>query len=128
LIILMICAGLLSGPWLGGVGLPVSAPSQPVPFGYDVVAADVAVAAYGTFLAMPWRMLPITIAIGMFAHASRWATISLARGCRDRGARMSRGRNHRNAACRPNAAAFRGIRLRIRRFVDPRGIPVPDGR
>jgi uncharacterized membrane protein YjjB (DUF3815 family) len=26
---------------------------------------------------MPWRMLPIPVAIGMFAHASRWATISL---------------------------------------------------
>jgi uncharacterized membrane protein YjjP (DUF1212 family) len=78
LIVLLICTGLLSGLWLGGVGLPVSAPSQPVPFGYDVIAAGVAVAAYGTFFAMPWRMLPIPIAIGMFAHASRWAMISLA--------------------------------------------------
>lgn len=78
LIILMICTGLLTGLWLGGVGLPVSAPSQPVPFGYDVIAAGVAVAAYGTFFAMPWRMLPIPIAIGMFAHASRWAMISFA--------------------------------------------------
>ena len=55
-----------------------SAPSQPVPFGYDVIAAGVAVAAYGTFFAMPWRMLPIPIAIGMFAHASRWALMSVA--------------------------------------------------
>jgi uncharacterized membrane protein YjjP (DUF1212 family) len=78
LIVLLICTGLLSGLWLGGVGLPVSAPSQPVPFGYDVIAAGVAVAAYGTFFAMPWRMLPIPIAIGMFAHALHWATISLA--------------------------------------------------
>jgi uncharacterized membrane protein YjjP (DUF1212 family) len=78
LIVLLICTGLLSGLWLGGVGLPVSAPSQPVPFGYDVIAAGVAVAAYGTFFAMPWRMLPIPISIGMFAHASRWAMISLA--------------------------------------------------
>jgi uncharacterized membrane protein YjjP (DUF1212 family) len=78
LIVLLICTGLLSGLWLGGVGLPVSAPSQPVPFGYDVIAAGIAVAAYGTFFAMPWRMLPIPISIGMFAHASRWAMISLA--------------------------------------------------
>ena len=42
------------------------------------VAAGVAVAAYGTFFAMPWRMLPITIMIGMLAHASHWAIISVA--------------------------------------------------
>ena len=49
-----------------------------MPLGYDVIAAGVAVAAYGTFFAMPWRMLPVPIAIGMLAHASRWAVISLA--------------------------------------------------
>ena len=42
------------------------------------MAAGVAVAAYGTFFAMPLRMLPIPAAIGMLAHASRWAMISLA--------------------------------------------------
>jgi len=42
-----------------------------------VIAAGVAVAAYGTFFAMPWRMLPIPIAIGMLAHASRWGMISV---------------------------------------------------
>jgi uncharacterized membrane protein YjjP (DUF1212 family) len=76
-IILTICAGLLAGLSFGGVSLPASVPSYPVPLGYDVIAAGVAVAAYGTFFAMPWRMLPIPVAIGMFAHASRWATISL---------------------------------------------------
>ena len=77
-IILAICAGLLTGLSFGDVSLPISAASQPVPLGYDVIAAGVAVAAYGTFFAMPWRMLPIPAAIGMFAHASRWAAISLA--------------------------------------------------
>jgi uncharacterized membrane protein YjjP (DUF1212 family) len=77
-IILMICTGLLMGLSLGGVNLPASGPSSPVPLGYDVIAAGVAVAAYGTFFAMPWRMLPIPAAIGMLAHASRWAMISLA--------------------------------------------------
>ena len=43
-----------------------------------MIAAGVAVAAYGTFFAMPWRMLPIPILIGMLAHALRWAAISLA--------------------------------------------------
>ena len=78
LIIIMICIGLLVGLALGGVGLPVSGPSVPVPLLYDVIAAGVAVAAYGTFFAMPWRMLPIPILIGMLAHGARWATISLA--------------------------------------------------
>ncbi len=78
LIILIICTGLLTGLSLGGVDLPVSAPSHPAPFAYDVIAAGVAVLAYGTFFSMPWRMLPIPVAIGMFAHASRWGMISLA--------------------------------------------------
>jgi uncharacterized membrane protein YjjP (DUF1212 family) len=77
-IILMICTGLLTGLSFGSVSLPVSAPSYPVPLGYDVIAAGVAVAAYGTFFAMPWRMLPIPVAIGMLAHATRWGIISLA--------------------------------------------------
>jgi uncharacterized membrane protein YjjB (DUF3815 family) len=76
-IILAICAGLLTGLAFGGVSLSASVPSHPVPLGYDVIAAGVAVAAYGTFFAMPWRSLPIPVAIGMLAHASRWAAISL---------------------------------------------------
>ena len=58
LTILMICAGLLVGLSCGGVSLPVSGPSIPIPLAYDVAAAAVAVAAYGTFFAMPWRLLP----------------------------------------------------------------------
>jgi uncharacterized membrane protein YjjP (DUF1212 family) len=77
LIILMICVGLLAGLAFGGVSLPASGASFPVPLGYDVVAAAVAVAAYGTFFAMPWRMLPIPILIGALAHACRWAVIAM---------------------------------------------------
>jgi uncharacterized membrane protein YjjP (DUF1212 family) len=76
LIILMICAGLVFGLALGGVSLPPSAASHAVPLWYDVPAAGVAVAAYGTFFNMPWRMLPIPIVIGMLAHACRWVVIS----------------------------------------------------
>jgi len=72
----MISAGLLIGLSLGNVTLPVAASSSPVPFGYDLIAAGVAVAAYGTFFAMPWRTLPIPIIVGMLAHAARWAMIS----------------------------------------------------
>jgi uncharacterized membrane protein YjjP (DUF1212 family) len=75
LITVMICAGLLLGLALGGVSLPASGPSHSAPLGYDVVAAGIAVAAYGTFFAMPWRMLPIPILIGMLAHALRWEAI-----------------------------------------------------
>jgi uncharacterized membrane protein YjjP (DUF1212 family) len=78
IVILMICAGLVLGLALGGVSLPASAPSTSVPLWYDVPAAGVAVAAYGTFFNMPWRMLPVPILVGMLAHACRWMAISLA--------------------------------------------------
>lgn len=79
-IILVICAGLLTGLSFGSVSLPVSVPSHPVPLGYDVIAAGIAVTAYGTFFSMPWRMLPIPTAIGMLAHAARWGMISAGAG------------------------------------------------
>jgi uncharacterized membrane protein YjjP (DUF1212 family) len=78
LTILMICTGLLAGLALGGETLPAEATSPPVPVEYDVMAAGVAVAAYGTFFSMPWRMLPIPILIGMLAHLVRWTLISTA--------------------------------------------------
>jgi uncharacterized membrane protein YjjP (DUF1212 family) len=68
LITLVISVGLLAGLSLGGLDLPASSPAGTVPLGYDVIAAGIAVAAYGTFFAMPWRMLPIPIAIGMLAQ------------------------------------------------------------
>ena len=86
LVILMICAGLLAGLALGGVNLPASAPSSRVPLGYDVIAAGVAVAAYCTFFAMPWRLLPIPILIGMLAHTCRWLVIAIGGGGAETGA------------------------------------------
>jgi uncharacterized membrane protein YjjP (DUF1212 family) len=77
LIILMICAGLLLGLSLGGGALPVMGPSARVPLLLDVLAAGVAVAAYGTFFAMPARMLPLPILVGMVAHGARWAAIAI---------------------------------------------------
>jgi uncharacterized membrane protein YjjP (DUF1212 family) len=78
LIVLMICVGLLAGLSLGGTTLPSATASMPVPLGADVIAAGFAVAAFGTFFSMPWRLLPIPIAAGVLAHAARWALISLA--------------------------------------------------
>jgi uncharacterized membrane protein YjjB (DUF3815 family) len=75
-----ICSGLLIGLSLGGVSLPTSGTATAVPFGYDLIAGGVAVGAYGTFFAMPWRTLPIPILIGAIAHGAHWAMISLAGG------------------------------------------------
>ncbi len=84
--ILTICTGLLFGLALGGVDLPVSAASAAAPLAADVLAAGIAVAAYGTFFSMPWRMLPIPVAIGMLAHAARWLTIIVVGGNVETGA------------------------------------------
>jgi uncharacterized membrane protein YjjP (DUF1212 family) len=86
LITVMICTGLLLGLALAGVSLPASGPSRSAPLVFDVIAAGIAVAAYGTFFAMPWRMLPIPILIGMLAHASRWEVISAAGASAETGA------------------------------------------
>jgi uncharacterized membrane protein YjjB (DUF3815 family) len=43
----------------------------------DVIAAGVAVAAYSIFFSMPFRMFPWPLAVGMFAHALRWAALTL---------------------------------------------------
>lgn len=77
-IVLMICAGLLLGLAIGGVALPASGNTTAIPLPYDVIAAGVAVAAYGTFFSMPWRMLPIPMLIGMLAHAARWFIVAAA--------------------------------------------------
>jgi uncharacterized membrane protein YjjP (DUF1212 family) len=85
-ITVMICTGLLLGLALVGESLPASGTSHSVPLGYDVIAAGIAVAAYGTFFAMPWRMLPIPVLIGMLAHAARWGAISVAGASAEAGA------------------------------------------
>ena len=82
----MISVGLLSGLSLGDLNLTASSPAGVVPLGYDVIAAGVAVAAYGTFFAMPWRMLPFPIVIGMLAHALRWLVIVPGGGSAETGA------------------------------------------
>ena len=72
LIVLAICGGLLVGLALPGVALPSGSASTAVPLGYDIVAAGVAVAAYGTFFNMPWRLMAAPVLVGMAAHAVRW--------------------------------------------------------
>jgi uncharacterized membrane protein YjjB (DUF3815 family) len=77
LIILAISAGLLLGLGILGVSLPVGEPGRAVPLWLDVIAAGVAVAAYGIFFSMPLRMLGWPVAIGMLAHALRWWTLAV---------------------------------------------------
>ncbi|WP_246669429.1 MULTISPECIES: threonine/serine exporter ThrE family protein [unclassified Bradyrhizobium] len=85
-IVLLICAGGLFGFTVVGRHLAIAQSSPPVPLLVDVVAAGCAVAAFGTFFSMPWRLLAFPIAIGMVAHAARWALISLAEGSAPTGA------------------------------------------
>ena len=51
--------------------------TQSVPIVTDVIAAGVAVAAFGAFFSMPWRILIIPFLIGMSAHAMRWSAIEM---------------------------------------------------
>ncbi len=74
-IVASISAGLLAGLAPAMAHLPPAAAAPPVPFGFDVAAAGVAVAAYGSFFNMPWRLLPAPVAIGMLAHAARWQAL-----------------------------------------------------
>lgn len=77
LIILMICLGLLLGLSVGGQALAQAMSTQSVPITTDVVAAGFAVAAFGAFFSMPWRILMVPVLIGMSAHAMRWSALEL---------------------------------------------------
>jgi uncharacterized membrane protein YjjB (DUF3815 family) len=77
LIIAAISIGLLIGLALLGVSLPIDEAGRTVPFLQDVIAAGVAVAAYSIFFSTPLTMLPWPVAVGVLAHALRWATLSI---------------------------------------------------
>jgi uncharacterized membrane protein YjjP (DUF1212 family) len=85
-IVLLICAGGLFGFTAAGGNLAIAGPSPPVPLMIDAIAAGCAVASFGTFFSMPWRLLAFPIAVGMLAHTARWALISLAGGSAPSGA------------------------------------------
>jgi len=76
LIVVAISAGLLLGLALLGVSLPTDPTGRAVPLWQDVIAAGVAVAAYSVFFSTPLHMLPWPVAVGMFAHALRWAAVA----------------------------------------------------
>lgn len=74
-VVLMICIGLLVGLGLGGTSLPVQITMSRAPFALDVLAAGIAVSAFGSFFSMPWKSLGVPVAIGMLAHSIRWSTM-----------------------------------------------------
>jgi len=76
LIVVAISVGLLLGLKLLGVSLPTDPAGRAVPLWQDVIAAGVAVAAYSVFFSTPLHMLPWPVAVGMFAHALRWAALT----------------------------------------------------
>ena len=76
LLTLLICVGLVAGLSVARQTLPPPEPVVPTPLAFDMLAAGLAVAAYGTFFSMPWRALPIPVSIGMLAHACRWVALS----------------------------------------------------
>lgn len=77
LIVLVICAGLLTGLALAGASFPEAGAIRPVPLALDVLAAGIAVSAYASFFNMPWRMVAAPVATGMVAHALRWKLLQL---------------------------------------------------
>jgi uncharacterized membrane protein YjjP (DUF1212 family) len=77
LVIVAIATGLLLGLALLGVSMPVDGPGRTVPIWEDVIAAGVAVVSYSVFFSTPLRMLPWPVAVGMIAHALRWATLTV---------------------------------------------------
>jgi uncharacterized membrane protein YjjP (DUF1212 family) len=80
LIVAAITTGLLVGLSLLGVSLPVDPPIAAVPLWQDVLAAGVAIAAYTVFFSTPLEMLPVSVAVGMLAHAIRWVVIVMLGG------------------------------------------------
>jgi uncharacterized membrane protein YjjP (DUF1212 family) len=77
LVIVAISTGLLLGLALLGVSLPADQGGRAVPLWQDVIAAGVAVASYSIFFSTPFNMLPWPVAVGMLAHALRWAALTV---------------------------------------------------
>jgi len=77
LVTVAISMGLLFGLALLGVSLPLDEPGMAVPLWEDVIAAGVAVGAYSIFFSTPLKMLPWPVAVGMVAHALRWAALAV---------------------------------------------------
>ena len=76
LITAAIATGLLFGLVLCGASLPLTEAARVVPLWQHIVAAGVAVAAFGIFFSMPLNQLPIAVIVGSLAQALRWAALA----------------------------------------------------
>ena len=72
MILLSICGGLLVGLTMTNGSLTDGMLTAQVPLWLDIISAGVAVAAFGAFFSLPWRVLIAPIMVGMICHASRW--------------------------------------------------------
>ncbi|MDB5406504.1 MAG: hypothetical protein JWL84_1416 [Rhodospirillales bacterium] len=75
LVIAAISTGLLLGLALLDVSLPVDEAGRAVLLWQDMIAAGIAVAAYSVFFSTPPNMLAWPVAVGVLAHALRWAAM-----------------------------------------------------
>ena len=77
LVVVAISTGLLLGLALLGVSLPVDPAGRALPLWRDIIAAGVVVACYSVFFSTPLQMLTWPFAVGMLAHALRWAALTI---------------------------------------------------
>jgi uncharacterized membrane protein YjjB (DUF3815 family) len=80
LVVVAISTGLLLGLAVLGVSFPVDPAGRAVPLWFDTIAAGVAVFAYSVYFSTPLHMLAWPVAVGMLAHALRWAALTVL-GC-----------------------------------------------
>jgi uncharacterized membrane protein YjjP (DUF1212 family) len=77
LAVVAISTGLLLGLAFLGVSLPVDPAGRALPLWRDFIAAGVAAACYSVFFSTPLHMLSWPVAVGMVAHALRWAALTV---------------------------------------------------
>ena len=80
LILMAISIGLILGLSLMNASLTAGMATTPTPLWLDMICAGIAVAAYGAFFSLPWRLLAAPVIVGMLCHGSRWVLIEQGSG------------------------------------------------
>jgi len=80
LIFLAISVGLILGLSLMNASLTAGMATTPTPLWLDMICAGIAVAAFGAFFSLPWRLLAAPVIVGMLCHGSRWVVIDQGAG------------------------------------------------
>lgn len=78
--LLVVCAGLLLGLSLSGGAMTLATTAVQTPLGLDILAAGVAVAAFGAFFSLPWHLLAAPVLVGMLCHGCRWLLLEMGNG------------------------------------------------